>query len=201
LAPKPSKKRLKHPDRDYPDELYAPIVLPPTNRLLLFTMSTEALEKYEEASGKLVWHERALKLLSLMQHYGVKRSDEHRWQNLALKLAYDLLPGFGVVASPPRGRGRPEWRSKRDNFQLADDIESLAFQEDITPGEACRRLTNRRGSRWKGEKSKNLLESYRRHCQKFNMTPEDRAKRYSHRVPLEIPPDSVLRSGTNNTDK
>jgi hypothetical protein len=179
MAPAAPKKRLNQPDREYPHELYEPIVEGPSNFLALYRMSIEEREKYEEARGKLIWYSRSMKLLLLMQHYGVEHSDQRRWRDLALRLAYDLFPGFSVMDSPPRGRGRPMGRTKHDNFRLASDIEALACDEGVSAGEACRRLVKRKGV-WKGEDSKRLIECYRRHCGRLKTTPKERIrhKRY-----------------------
>jgi len=56
---------------------------------------------------RFAFRARLLKLLLLLEHYGIKPGEPDCWLKLAFLLAQDHVPGMQVVENAPRERAHP----------------------------------------------------------------------------------------------
>lgn len=101
----------------YSGALSQPIVRPPG---LLYGPSSPT-------GARLAVRAQLLKLLLLLEHYGIKPGEPDRWFKLAFLLAHDHVPGMRLVENAPRGRGAPlkqlDVLGARENVRIIDEID------------------------------------------------------------------------------
>ena len=67
-------------------------------------------EYYGKGNNDFLFEQRTGRLMLLLDHYEIARTDPLCWLKLAWRLAIDHVPGFRVSENP-RGRGRPRKHS------------------------------------------------------------------------------------------
>ena len=89
---------------------------------------------------------------ALYEHYGVERGQKGADIKLALKLAFDHVPGFQISDSQ---RGRPaKWKGPR-SLELYADVRAVQKRSGLSISAACDWLA-RNHRRYKGEKGSAL---------------------------------------------
>jgi hypothetical protein len=87
------------------------------------------------------------KLVALAQHYRALSGDDVDWKALAIGLAFDHVPGFQIVDTPSRKRGRP--RHWDFSFEFYRAVLQLLDEGQASVANACRILSRRKGP-WHG---------------------------------------------------
>jgi hypothetical protein len=99
----------------------------------------------------------AEKMRLLFEHYKIDPSDEQRWQNLAMSLAFAHVPGLQFAKRRKRGP-KPRWQAGPGDklVRAIDDVKSLTGKRT---GDAIAEL--QKGGMWKNDNPKSLAARYR----------------------------------------
>jgi hypothetical protein len=111
-----------------------------------------------EAAGGWEAKQKLDKLYLLLPLYGIAPNDPNCWLYLALRLAEERYEGFKVGV--PNGRGRPKGTRDADRFDLYLDVEVERRAEGCSIKEACVRLSNRKGGKWRKRPANSLATRY-----------------------------------------
>ncbi len=187
LLPTRTRRTKPNPLRAMCKELQEPIYEPPLNAL----MGSDGVTGFDEDRAERIRKARYRKVELLYQHYGIARDSPTALSDLAVRLAFDFVPGLAVVITPPAKPGRPLFSTKDNNWALAMDIEELALRKPITQFQACTLLHQRRTSPWygkggEGSKGSNALYGrYRRQLERNGETAERRLAYLRERLARE----------------
>jgi hypothetical protein len=107
------------------------------------------------------------KLELLFEHYQIAPNDRHRWQKLALALAFDHVPGFTLERGSRPTRGRHKTWSIAESRKLVDAVDAINKERKLGIKDAVRILRQRSPSEWSGagletryHECKKRLDSY-----------------------------------------
>ena len=96
-------------------------------------------------SIRKIWLE---KFKLLFAYYQIELERPDCWEHLALMLAIMHVPGFRIVDSPPRKRGRPKKRSISDAWDLALIVDAIAAERKRGIKDAVRTAAKRYPKKW-----------------------------------------------------
>src|SRR5262249_20386815 len=99
-------------------------------------------------------------ILLLFKHYKIDPSDEQCWQELALKLAFDHVPGLRLQPAFRRKVGRkPTWKTGLgDEFLRA--VQGVMRARRVSAQAAIRKLQEDKSGMWGGFTVENLGARY-----------------------------------------
>jgi hypothetical protein len=120
--------------------------------------------------------QRCERICALAEHYRievVRHKIEWTLYNVLICLAADLLDAFKVGVPPKRSRGRPKGTTKDDPLRLAEEIEKLQRERNLTILSACTCLAGER--HWKPASPRALYS--RNYRYKKNMADPMRVKK------------------------
>jgi hypothetical protein len=83
----------------------------------------------------------------LFKHYKIDPNDEQRWQELALSLAFDHVPGLRFANRPKPGR-KPTWNTGLGD-ELVRAVEDVKSRTGKRTDDAIAELKNEPGGMWK----------------------------------------------------
>jgi hypothetical protein len=140
----------------FPGILNQPIVWPVGNALLSYLGKPD--EEAEKKQLDCVMEQYHQRVLALYEHYDIK-PERGSGLGLALALARDCVPGFQVLYTPKRGRGRPPRGSGTAfmDLPLCFDV-LLLVRRGQTTANACRILAKR--SEYVGTKAGTLRRRF-----------------------------------------
>jgi hypothetical protein len=120
----------------------------PTQELDIAAIRKRAVEKAVE------------KFSLLFEHYKIDPNNEQSWQELAMSLALDHVPGLQVVNRPKPGR-KPTWKTGRGD-ELVRDVDDVKSRTGKRTGDAIAELKKEPGGMWKKYgPNKSLAARYR----------------------------------------
>lgn len=145
---KPSRK--KPPTVHYPGPLGEPHAKTPS---FLFGGLLGPPVDAEEEARKRDLEALAKKVDLLVDHYDARsEGGDVNWKSLAISLAFSHVPGFQIVETPKRKRGRPR---NYDGFDLYRAILKVLDEKRTSVANACVILSRRNGA-WHGKKPTTL---------------------------------------------
>jgi hypothetical protein len=102
------------------------------------------------------------KIHLLFKHYKIDPSDEQSWQELALQLAFDHVPGLQLqLALPPPNVGRkPTWKTGLGD-KLVRAVQDMKSQKRMRIEDAIDKLKNDKSGMWGRYSVDNLGARYR----------------------------------------
>jgi hypothetical protein len=95
----------------------------------------------------------------LFKHYKIDPNNEQSWQELALSLALDHVPGLQVANRPKPGRKRT-WKTGLDD-EFGHAVEDVKSRTGKRTGDAIAELQEEPGGMWKSYTRENLAARYR----------------------------------------
>ena len=98
------------------------------------------------------------KMIQLARHYEIDPTNDWFCNELALCLAKDFIPGFGIIRSDAPRRGRPKSVSVDDKLALIREIEARRIKGSSVAS-ACANLS-RTNTQWKGKSAKSLEQRF-----------------------------------------
>ena len=126
------------------------------------------------ATFKEMWQTRAAeKMLLLFKHYKIDPSDEQSWEKLAIRLAFEHVPGLQVAFRPKPGR-KPTWKTGLGD-ELVRAVEDVKSRTGKRTEDAIAKLKGEPGGKWGRYTVENLGTRYReakRHQEQFRKAVE-----------------------------
>jgi len=119
------------------------------------------LHRYPDVAAALkeMWQTRtAEKLPLLFKHYKIDQSDEQRWGELAISLAWEHVPGLQLALRPKRRRRT--WKAGL-GVDLVRAVEDVKSRTGKSTEAAIAELKEEPGGMWKRYTVENLGERYR----------------------------------------
>jgi hypothetical protein len=138
--------RKKTPPVQYPGWLGLPHVrIRPSS--IFGLLGPNSVEEAKEEAHQKNMEIFGQKMVALAQHYRALSGDDVDWKAMAIGLAFDHVPGFQIVDTPSRKRGRPgRWDF---SFEFYRAVLQLLDEGQASVANACRILSRRKG-RWNG---------------------------------------------------
>lgn len=140
----------RRPAVKYGGVLMRPIALSSLDPRLLRLAAPTENDKRKTAEAYLRAYEERVD--ALYTHYGIDRTIPGADFALAMALARDHVPGFAIVAQPPRGRGKPTRDPSGEFAELPLCFDALMLKaRGKTIDNACQILARRdpyRGIKW-----------------------------------------------------
>jgi hypothetical protein len=99
------------------------------------------------------------RLLALFDWYKIERNAPNRWTLLAMKLAFEHVPGMEVICEPTLTRGRKKSWQAGQGIELVREVDTLQRQKRIGYAEAIKLL--RKQPKWKTFSQQNLVTRHR----------------------------------------
>ena len=123
---------------------------------------------------KEMWQTRAAeKMLLLFKHYKIDPSDEQSWEKLAIRLAFEHVPGLQAAFRPKPGR-KPTWKTGLGD-ELVRAVEDVKSRTGEGTEDAIAKLKGEPGGKWGRYTVENLGTRYREaklHQEQFRKTVE-----------------------------
>lgn len=151
----------------YEQQLIDPIVRLPAPGLLGETFYSKERQAKRLEYIKEQYHS---KLTLLFRHYEYDISSPDDFLVLIMRLAHDWIPGFDVVDTSPRKRGRPKLRNEYALAELAMEIDEIRAENPRKPIKwACGIYLDRHGNerRWKGRRNTRTVDDCYRNGKKI----------------------------------
>ncbi len=119
----------------------------------------EAIEKFEKDKAAFykgrIFSEGLHKWVSLIEYYNLDMKSSDFWEQLAVSVIYDFVPGFQVSLEAPRGR-KNEW-DKVTQYKLWLLVDDLIKHEGHTATSACHFLSEQ--PEWRNKINQNVGRS------------------------------------------
>ena len=124
--------------------------------------------------AKLKWMQRAAeKMRLLFKHHKIDPSDEQSWEKLAIRLAFEHVPGLQLAFRPKPGR-KPTWKTELGD-ELVRAVEDVKSRTGKRTKDAIAKLKEESGGTWGRYTVENLGTRYReakRHQEQFRKAVE-----------------------------
>ena len=110
--------------------------------------------------AKLKWMQRAAeKMRLLFKHHKIDPSDEQSWEKLAIRLAFEHVPGLQLAFRPKPGR-KPTWKTGLGD-ELVRAVEDVKSRTGKRTEDAIAKLKEEPGGMWGRYTVENLGARYR----------------------------------------
>jgi hypothetical protein len=138
-----------HKRPKFSGELNKPIVSNLTAFLLMNSKPSENdLQKFWELESERIVHHQVEKLDLLLNHYGIKPDSEHRWVQLSICLAREIVPGMMVINQTKRSKGRPGKWNSGEGIKLIMHVEEIRKERNRGTRDAIRNMVKRYPDQW-----------------------------------------------------
>jgi hypothetical protein len=137
---------------------------------------------------KEIWQTRAAEKMPLLfKHYKIDPSDEQSWEKLAIRLAFEHVPGLKPAFRPKPGR-KPTWKTGLGG-KLVRAVEDVKSQTGMRTQDAIRKLQKDKPGTWGSYTVPSLCARYReakRQEKRFRKAVERARERMALGQPLPL---------------